>query len=114
MKLLKNLSRILFPAFYQTKDNNITLENQLENEILTEDFFKRKEEFENKNVEYSLNLLKKYEIQKELDNTTILITDKEAKIRAAKTFLTLAQMKLIDDLGHIASGIMEVIEEEIC
>lgn len=114
MKLLKNLSKILFPAFCQTKDNNVTFENQIENEILTDDFYKRKEQLENKNVEKSLALLEKYEIKKELDLSSILITDKEAKTRAAKTFLTLAQMKLIDDLGHIASGILEVIEEEIC
>lgn len=82
----------------------------LENKLLTEDFLKRKEEIQEFNTNKTLELLRAHEIDSELKASGLLLTQKEASLRAAGTFLKLLNAKLIDEWGHIVPGAQEVIK----
>ncbi len=102
---MTNFFKTLVNKFYQTKDNNVSFENQLENEILTDNL-------KTANAHRTLELLKDYEIRQELKQSGLLLTNKEVNAKAAVYYLKLLNAKLIDEWGCLVPGVLEEIKQE--
>lgn len=106
--------QFLSGGFRQTKDNNESFENQLENEFLTEDFEKRFDYFAKKNLPHTLNLIEKYVLVKKLKEDNILLpTKKELQKLTFEAFWVWKEEKYIDDLNVIRKDFLKIIEKEI-
>ena len=108
-----DLKKFLFGGFLQTKDNNMSLENQLENEYLTEEFNQHIDYLNRYNTHKVLAKLQKYEEKKEYLTSGLLLTSKESKDRAVKFYVNLLNCSMIDDFGALKPAINEVVEDVI-
>lgn len=105
--------QMLVSGYLQTKDNNESIENQLENEDLTEEFNKRVDKIEKENLAKTLLLLMQLEIKNELETSGLLLTEKEAKNRSVKSYYNLIRKGIIDEFNNLKPAALECIKEEL-
>lgn len=105
--MFKKLMRVLLPPI-QTKDNCVSIIEQLENEALFDEFMQRKEELEKINAAKSINKLKRY-IQRRMILEGLNHTLKQLQIEAVKFFFELKRSNFIDDFNNLKPAIKEVI-----
>lgn len=95
-KIYLNFLQFCCGGFLQTKDNNICIENQLENEILTEEIFKREKEILIENQLATIDKFKRY-IEKRFQEDGLLITKKQLVSEAASMYRNYREAGFIDD-----------------
>ena len=110
MNFKKVLMHTFCGAFLQNKDNNVSIENQLENESLTEEIAQRMCQLE-KNRDETLKLLNSFHLNTELKLSGLLLTKKEIFNRSKRTYSRLKQLDFIDENNFIKPGLAEVYLE---
>ncbi len=107
------IKKYLFGAFFQNLDNNFSIQNQIENEFLTDDFEKRLNELEPIIQNRVLGKLKLYIKEKEYYSTHKLLKNEELERRAKNFYNNLLDCNLIDETGNLKAGIEETIDSAI-
>ena len=105
--MFKKLMRVLIPP-KQTKDNCVSIIEQLENEVLFDELMRRKEELEKINAAKSINKLKRY-IREKMIAEGLNPTLKQLQIDAVKFFFELKRSNFIDEFNNLKPAIREVI-----
>lgn len=106
--MLKKILKAIIPPI-QTKDNCVSIIEQLENEVLFDELMKRKEELERINAAKSINKLKRY-IQRQMILQGLNPTLKQLKIDSVKFFFELKNCNFIDEFNNLKPAILEVIK----
>lgn len=106
--MFKKLLRVLIPPI-QTKDNCVSIIEQLESEMLHEELNARIEELERINAAKSINKLKRY-IQRQMILQGLNPTLNQLKIDSVKFFFELKECNFIDEFNNLKPAILEVIK----
>lgn len=105
-KIYSDFLQFFFGAFLQNKDNNICIENQLENELLTDEIYDRQEEILIENQLATIGKLKGY-IKRKYQEDGLLITKKQLVNEAACMYINYREAGLIDDDCKLIPTIMQ-------
>jgi hypothetical protein len=105
--MLKKILKAIIPPI-QTKDNCVSIIEQLENEVLFDELMKRKEELERINAAKSINKLKRY-LREKMILEGLNPTLKQLQIDAVKFFFELKRCDFVDDFNNLKPAIKEVI-----
>ena len=108
--MFKKLMKVLIPPI-QTKDNCVSIVEQIESEMLWEELNKRKDELERINLKTTLGRLKKY-IQRKMILEGLNPTLAQLQSDAVKYYFELKNSNLIDEFNNIKPEFLEVISPQ--
>lgn len=109
--MFKTILRAFIPE-RQTKDNCVSIIEQLENEALFDELMQRKEELERINASKTLGKLKKY-IQRRMILDGLNPTLKQLEVDAVKFFFELKRCNFIDEFNNLTPAMLIVVEGKI-